>query len=119
MKKRRLLAIVMAMMMVVAFGMTSMAASKSDSRKNTNVSGTVSYNGATATGTTVSLKETDKRVFASITAEYMTSSGRTYTSGTTSKNGTRSVSARKTVEGSVISAWSSHGIVSKEFTIYI
>lgn len=25
----------------------------------------------------------------------------------------------KTVEGSVISAWSSHGIVSKEFTIYI
>lgn len=26
---------------------------------------------------------------------------------------------RKTVEGSVISAWSSHGIVGKEFTLYI
>ena len=119
MKKRRLLAIVMAMMMTAEFGMTSMAASRSDSRKNANVSGTVYYNGATASGTTVTLLETDKRVFASITAEYMTSSGRTYTSGTTSKNGTRSVSAKKTVEGSVTSAWSSHGIVSKEFTIYI
>ena len=119
MKKHRLLAIVMAMMMVVAFGMTSMAASKSDTRRNSNVSGTVSYNGATASGATTSVQEEDKRVFACITAEYMTSSGRTYTSGTTSKNGIRTVSARKTVEGSVISAWSSHGIVSKEFTIYI
>lgn len=119
MKKHRLLAIVIAMVMVVAFGMTSMAASTYKQGQNDRVSGKVEYNGSTASGTTTSLLVTDRRVWACVTAEYMTSSGRTYTSGTTSKSGTGSVAARKTVEGSVISAWSSHGIVGKEFTLYI
>ena len=116
MKKRRLLAIVMAMMMVVAFGMTSMAASG----RNTYVEGVLTRAGiAGAKATTTSTYADGDKVCACVTVEYMSSVGNTYTSSPVKKNGNGSVVAQYLPTGSFVSAWSYHGRFGKEFSLYL
>lgn len=115
MKKRRLLAIVMAMMMVVAFGMTSMAASK----QGTYVYGILNQVGSGATAFTRNTTDGGGSAYVSVTVEYMSSAGNIYTSSPATKKGTGTATATKTVTGSFVSAWSSHGRTGKEFALYL
>lgn len=117
MKKHRLLAIVMAMMMVVAFGMTSMAAANTATKAN--VTGSIWTSSSTRVDAKTQSGRSDNRAYVSLTVEYMSSAGGTYVTSPVTKSGTGTVSVNKNLAGSYMSAWSSHGGVGKDFTLYI
>ena len=107
MKKRRLLAIVMAMMMVVAFGMTSMAAASTSNTLNgiygSLTTGTRQANGATT-------NKNNGTSYVSVKAHYTATSGDDYWSPKAEKSSnTKAVNASANVSGSVFGGESGHG----------
>ena len=119
MKKRRVIVIVMSLVMIMSFSVTSLAAYKT--KDNGTYFGSVS-----TSGTNVSANTKDKNgsgpTYVSIRAKYETSSGGTYWSSKTGKSSTGNyVNYIKSYEGTVIAAETGHGMNSNnvEFLIQV
>ena len=115
MKGKKLLGLLLAVITVMAFSLTSFAAEK----KSTYVKGELviwAGNGTKATSWGIN---GNNRTYVSLTEEYMSSLGNTYVSSPVVKTGGSSVEVTYTPNGTFMSAWSHHGIAGKDFTIYI
>ena len=117
MKKRRILAVTLALVALMMCGLTSFAVSVSKE----GVKATLERwgpNGSRAVTETV--VPTEQQVYVALTEEYMSSLGNFYVSSpviNTSNSGT--IDAEYTPNGYFVSAWSDHGRTGKLFTQYL
>ncbi len=115
-KKRRILAVVMALVALMMCSLTSLA--------KVVVSGTVRCslerrgNGSWAKTETVD--PNNPWVYVALTEEYMSSLGNIYVSSPViNTSNSEEIEATYNPNGSFVSAWSDHGHRGKEYTMYI
>lgn len=117
MKKRRILAVTLALVALMMCGLTSLAKQQASG----DIIGNIDRSGANSVwASTRTVSTTNLRVYVKLTEEYMSSIGNIYVSSpviNTSNSG--KIEATYTPNGSFMSAWSGHGHTGTLFEIYI
>ena len=121
MKKRRILAVTLALVALMMCGLTSFAAAYTVTKTSDGVKGELGRWGTNGTyATTVSVSYDNKRAYVKLTEEYMSSVGNIYVSSPVIAT-SNSQEARATYDptGTFMSAWSGHGHTGSSFTQYL
>lgn len=117
MKKRRILAVTLALVALMMCGLTSFAKKKISD----GVEGELKRWGTNGTyASTVSVSYDNKRAYVKLTEEYMSSVGNIYVSSPViaTSNSQKAV-ATYDPTGTFMSAWSGHGHTGSSFTQYL
>ncbi|MDI9242240.1 hypothetical protein [Fusibacillus kribbianus] len=115
MKKKKLFGMLLAVMTMMVFSLTSFAASGSTAY----VEGQLVRWGTNGTKATTWGINGNTRTYVSLTEEYMSSAGNTYVSSPVVKTGGSKAEVTYTPNGTFMSAWSYHGIAGKDLTLYL
>ena len=121
MRSRKIFVSLLAMVMVLACGMTSMAAYKTRNSSTDYITAALEQIGPcdVRARTTTKGKDGEVRVYVSVAMEYMSNYGNLYSTSRDTVTGTDEVYGSRSASGSFVSAWSDHGRFGRDISLYM